>query len=127
LRGVLTLHLKLSAFLLPGRLLLAQPSQFLTLGLAKRATLTRPLAVELHPVMQRVGADPQVPRDLRDGLAGLLDDPNRSFTELRIKPASLISHDPTISLVQVSTLRGEAHPPRFRRMVRLRRMRRITP
>ncbi|WP_207934588.1 hypothetical protein, partial [Actinomadura sp. KC06] len=45
---------------------------------------------------------------LRDGLAGLLDDPHRSFTELRIEPASLVSHDPTISLVQVSTLRGEA-------------------
>ncbi|MEO3829954.1 hypothetical protein, partial [Actinomadura sp. B10D3] len=43
-------------------------------------------------------------------LAGLLDDPHRSLAELRIKPASLVSHDPTISLVQVSTLRGEAHP-----------------
>jgi hypothetical protein len=69
------------------------------------------LAIELHPVVQRVGTDPQIPRDLRDRLAGLLDDPNRSFTELRIKPASLVCHDPTISLVQVSTLRGEAHVP----------------
>jgi transposase len=101
------------ASVLPGHLGPQPPQlgQLTAFGVIQRADPDLPtaFAVGLHPVVKRVGADPQIPRDLRDGLTGLLDDPYRSFTELRIKPASLVSHDPTISLVQVSTLRGEAH------------------
>jgi hypothetical protein len=75
--------------------------------------LTRRVPIHLHPGVQRVLVDTKIPRDLRDGLARLLDDPHRSSPELRIKATPRGScHDQTLS-GSISTLRGspERVPP----------------
>jgi hypothetical protein len=41
--------------------------------------------VLVDPVAQRAGVDPQVPRDDRDRLLGLTDDPDSPLTELRVE------------------------------------------
>ncbi len=50
------------------------------------------LARSLDPVAQRALVDPQVTSDLRDRLAGLLDDPDRPFTELPVILLPLLRH-----------------------------------
>ncbi|GAA5086113.1 hypothetical protein HNP84_000006 [Thermocatellispora tengchongensis] len=62
----------------------------------------------LHPVMQGVLVDTKSSRDVRDGLAGLLDDPHRSGLELRIKATPRGSRHDQTSPGSVSMSRGEA-------------------
>jgi transposase len=111
-RGVIALHLQLGALLGPLSSLPAQPGEFLPLGLGQLTTVGVLLAsqpIHLHPVGQRARIDAQILRDLRDWLFCLPHDAHRARPELRIEPASGLSHDPTFSLGQVSTLEGEAH------------------
>jgi integrase len=97
-------------------LLPPQPRQLLLLGFLQLAAsvavapdLPCCVPVHLHPVVQRVLVDTQIPGDVRDGLARLLDDTHRPSPKLRIKTTSRGScHDQT-PLASVSTLRGEAH------------------
>ncbi|GAA3267736.1 hypothetical protein GCM10020218_006100 [Dactylosporangium vinaceum] len=74
----------------------------------KTATLTGPLVLAqlpgsrlttnhpilLHPVGQGAAVDPQITRYLGERLPRLPHDPDRTRTELRIEPASRVSHEP---------------------------------
>lgn len=81
----------------------------------RRMTITGVLLLAGIAAVVSFRTDPQIPRHLRDGLAGLLHDTHRARPELRIKTTSRDScHDQT-SPGSVSTLRGVRHEVLFDR------------